>query len=147
MNDSVVLVQNMGQSFFAWWRHQTETFSALMAICVGNSPVNGEFPTQRPVTWSFDIFFHLRLNKQLSNNRGAGDLRRYRAHYDVIIIDFENSHGTVTSHGSHNVSNHQQLPLCSTTLSVKPQRNHQNSFVGGVNRSPMDSRHKVLAMR
>ena len=26
----------------------------------------GEFPTQRPVTWSFDVFFELRLNKRLS---------------------------------------------------------------------------------
>ena len=42
-----------------WWRHQMETFSAF--ICAGNSPVTGEFPTQRPVTRSFDIFFHLRL--------------------------------------------------------------------------------------
>ena len=43
-----------------------ETFSALLAICAGNSPVTGEFPTQRPVTRSFDVLFHLRLNKQLS---------------------------------------------------------------------------------
>ena len=43
-----------------------ETFSALLALCVGNSPVNGEFPTQRPVKWSFDAFFDLRLNKRLS---------------------------------------------------------------------------------
>ena len=43
-----------------------ETFSALLAICAGNSLVIGEFPTQRPVTRSFDVFFHLRLNKQLS---------------------------------------------------------------------------------
>ena len=50
----------------AWWRHQMETFSALLAICSGNSPVNDEFPTQRPVTRSFGIFFNLRLNKQLS---------------------------------------------------------------------------------
>ena len=49
-----------------WWRHQMETFSALLAICAGNSPVSGEFPTQRPVTRSFDIFFDLRLNKRLS---------------------------------------------------------------------------------
>ena len=49
-----------------WWRHQMETFSALLAICVGNSPVTGEFPTQRPVTRSFDIFFELYLNKHLS---------------------------------------------------------------------------------
>ena len=50
----------------SWWRHQMETFSALLAICVGNSPVTGEFPAQRPVTRSFDVFFDLRLNKRLS---------------------------------------------------------------------------------
>ena len=43
-----------------------ETFSALLAICVGNSLVPGEFPTQRPVTRSFDVFFDQRLNKRLS---------------------------------------------------------------------------------
>ena len=43
-----------------------ETFSALLAICAGNSPVPGEFPAQRPVTRSFDVFFnlHKRLGKQ-----------------------------------------------------------------------------------
>ena len=51
---------------FTWWRHQMETFSALLAICAGNSPVPGEFPAQRPVTRSFDVFFDLRLNKRLS---------------------------------------------------------------------------------
>ena len=50
----------------SWWRNQMETFSALLAICAGNSPVPGEFPTQRPVTRSFDVFFDLRLNKRLS---------------------------------------------------------------------------------
>ena len=49
-----------------WWRHQMETFSALLAICAGNSPVTGEFPTKRPVTQNFDVFFDLRLNKRLS---------------------------------------------------------------------------------
>ena len=43
-----------------------ETFSALLAICAGNSPVSGEFPTQRPVTRSFDVFFDLCRNKRLS---------------------------------------------------------------------------------
>ena len=43
-----------------------ETLSALLAICARNSPVTGEFPTQRPVTRSFDVFFDLRLNKRLS---------------------------------------------------------------------------------
>ena len=49
-----------------WWRHEMETFFALQAICAGNSPVPDEFPTQRPVTRSFDVFFDLRLNKRLS---------------------------------------------------------------------------------
>ena len=52
--------------FVAWWRHQMETFSALLAICAGNSPVPGEFPPQRPVTRSFYVFFDVRLNKRLS---------------------------------------------------------------------------------
>ena len=52
-------------SITPWWRHQMETFSALLAICEGNSPVPGEFPTQRPVTRSFDVFLDLRLNKRL----------------------------------------------------------------------------------
>ena len=43
-----------------------ETFSALLASCAGNSPVTGEFPAQRPVTRTFDVFFDLRLNKRLS---------------------------------------------------------------------------------
>ena len=50
----------------AWWRHQMETFSALLALCMGNSPVTGEFPSQRPVTQSCDVLFDLRLNKRLS---------------------------------------------------------------------------------
>ena len=47
-------------------RHQMETFSALLALCAGNSPVPGEFPSQRPVTRGLDVFFDLRLNKQWS---------------------------------------------------------------------------------
>ena len=43
-----------------------ETFSALLAICAGNSPVPGEFPEQRPVTRRFGSFFDPRLNKRLS---------------------------------------------------------------------------------
>ena len=51
---------------YSWWRHQMETFSALLALCAGNSPVTGEFPAQRPVTRSFDGFYDFRLNKRLS---------------------------------------------------------------------------------
>ena len=56
----------MEQIEISWWRHQMETFSALLAICAGNSPVTGEFPAQRPVTHSFDVFFDLHLNRRLS---------------------------------------------------------------------------------
>ena len=39
----------------SWWRHQMEIFT-------------GEFPSQWPVTLSFDVFFDLRLNKGLSKH-------------------------------------------------------------------------------
>ena len=55
----------------SWWRHQMETFSALLVICAGNSPVPGEFPTQRPVTRSFGVFFYLRLNEGLRKQSGG----------------------------------------------------------------------------
>ena len=59
------------------WRHQMEIFSALLAICAGNSPVTGEFPSQRPKTRSFDVFW---INSWV-NNHEAGALRRRRAHH------------------------------------------------------------------
>ena len=45
-----------------------ETFFALLGLCAGNSPVSGEFPAQKPVTRSFDVFFDLRLIKRLSKH-------------------------------------------------------------------------------
>ena len=69
-----------------WWRHQMEIFSALLAFCVGNSSVTGEFPSQRPVTRSFDVFFICAWINSRANNGYAGDLRRHCAHYDVILM-------------------------------------------------------------
>ena len=43
-----------------------DKFSALLAICAGNTQVNGEFPAQNPVTRNFDVFFDLHLNRRLS---------------------------------------------------------------------------------
>ena len=63
-----------------------KTLSALLAICAGNSSVNGEFPVQRPMTRSFDVFFYLHLNKRLSKQGEAGDLRRH--HYDVTVMEY-----------------------------------------------------------
>ena len=59
-------LQSYKQNIRSWWRHEMEIFSALLALCVGNSPATGEFPAQRSVTRSFDVFFDLRQIKQLS---------------------------------------------------------------------------------
>ena len=69
----------------SWWRHQMEAFFALLTLCTGNSPAIGEFPTQRPVTRSFDVLICAWINGSV-NNREASDLRRRRAHYDVIVM-------------------------------------------------------------
>ena len=50
----------------SWRHHRMETFSALLALCAGNSPVIGEFPAQRSVTRSFDVSLIYTLNKRLS---------------------------------------------------------------------------------
>ena len=66
----VVILEHLryphGYHAYSWWRHQMETFSALLAIFAGNSQVTGEFPAQRLVTRSFGIFIDLRLIKRLS---------------------------------------------------------------------------------
>ena len=61
-----------------------DTFSALLAICAGNSPVTGEFPAQWPMTRSFDVFFNLSLNERLSKQWWGRWC--HRAHYDVIVV-------------------------------------------------------------
>ena len=61
-----------------------EIFSALLAICAGNSPVTAEFPPQWPVTQSF-LWSASWINGWV-NNREAGDLRRHHAHYDFIVM-------------------------------------------------------------
>ena len=61
-------------------------FSVLLALFAGNSPVTGEFPSQRPETRSFDVFFDLHLNKWSVSNRDTGDKRRHRTHYGVTVM-------------------------------------------------------------
>ena len=72
-----------------WWHDQMETSSALLATCAGNSSVPSEFPTQSSVTRSFDGFFLSVWINGWVNNREVGDLRRYRAHYDVTVMNIE----------------------------------------------------------
>ena len=79
-------VRMVSSSEETWRRHQMETFSALLALCVGNSSVTGEFPSQRPVTRSFDVFFDLRLNIRFSKQSRRRWFRRHRTHYDITVI-------------------------------------------------------------
>ena len=72
INISIILTNEYSAPQYSWWRHQMETFSALLALCEGNPPATGGFPSQRPVTRSFDVFFNLRLNKCL----GKQSIRR-----------------------------------------------------------------------
>ena len=58
-----------------WLRYQMETFSALLALCAGTSLM-------------FSLIYA--LNKRFIYNREAGDLRRHRAHYDVIVMNASN---------------------------------------------------------
>ena len=78
----------------SWWRHQMETFTALLAICAGNSPVPGEFPAQRPVTRILYVFFDLRLNKRLGKQSWSWwfetlsrPLWRHRNVYKMLLIE------------------------------------------------------------
>ena len=80
----------------AWWRRQTKTSSALLALYARNSPVTGEFPAQRPVTRSFDVFFDLRLNKPLSKQSwgwwfetlSCSLWRHYNGSNDFLIFSY-----------------------------------------------------------
>ena len=70
----------------SWWRHQMETFSALLALCAGNSPVPVNSPHKSQ--WRGALVFSLicaRINDWV-NNRQAGDLRRHCGHYDVNVM-------------------------------------------------------------
>ena len=96
-----------------WWRHQMEAFSALLAICAGNSPVPGEFPTQRPVTQSFDVYFDLRLNKRLRKQSWGWWFETLLCPLWRHSNDFEPAPELqcFIIHERHGVSNHRQ-PDC-----------------------------------
>ena len=70
----------------AWWRHEMETFSALLFICVGNSPVPGNSPHKGQLRGAFMFSLICVGINGWVNNRKDGDLRRHRAYYDVIVM-------------------------------------------------------------
>ena len=69
-----------------WWRHQMETFSALLAICAGNSPVPVNSPHKGQLHGALMFSLICVWINDWVNNREAGFFRRYRAHYDVSLI-------------------------------------------------------------
>ena len=73
-------------AFESWWRHQMETFSALLAFCAENSPspVNSPHKTQWRGAWMFSLICTW-INSWV-NNPEAGDLRRHRTHCDVSVM-------------------------------------------------------------
>ena len=54
-------------SLGTWWRHQMDTFSVLLALCTGNSPVTGEVSSQGQVTRSLDFFICTLTHNQVNN--------------------------------------------------------------------------------
>ena len=57
-----------------------------MDFCVGNSPLTGEFPAQSPVTQFWYFLWSAPELVVEQKNGDAGDLRRHRANYDVIVM-------------------------------------------------------------
>ena len=86
----LIMVEYTSKRMHMGWRHQIETFSALLALCEGYLPVTGGFPSQRPVTRSFDVFFELRLNKrfskQLRRRWFETPLRSLRRHCNCYVL-------------------------------------------------------------
>ena len=103
-NDIKNTWKNISDVLCGWWRHQMETFSALLAICAGNSSITGEFLTQRPVTQSFDVIFEMRPNKRLSKQswgwwfetpsrplwHHCNEVKQTKSAFDEIIADGKN---------------------------------------------------------
>ena len=70
--------------YMTWRRHQMETFFVLLAYSTGNSAMNSPHKGQ----WRGALMFSLicAWTNNWVNNGDAGDLRRYRAHYDVVVM-------------------------------------------------------------
>ena len=113
---------------------QMETFSSLLALCEGNPPVTGGFPSQRPMTRSFDVFVDRRLTNGWANNRDAGNLRRqsrslWRHRNDASVINAWASIGSINDMTPHYL--HQCWLLVNWTLGKIFQwyRNQNRFFI------------------
>ena len=144
-----------------------ETYSTLLALCAGNSPVDGEFLAQRPVTWSFDDLIScawindrvLQLwgwwfesPSRLSWCHCNGTWTRWRytnritvkAACIVILAIAVHYNDVKMSAVAFQITS--LTIVYSTLYSGSYQWKHQNSatlaFVRGIHRSPVNSPHK-----
>ena len=162
----------VGLCFFlhrtTWWRHQMETFSSSLALCAGNLPVTVSSPHKGQ--WRGALMFSLIcawINGWV-NNREAGDWRRRRAHYDVIVMRYsthspvvcgmcalesvdsietkrsEHDRGVIMSTKVSQITG--VSIICLTVCLGEDQRKHQSStslaFVRGIHRWQVGSPHK-----
>ena len=106
----------------SWWSHQMETFSALLALYAGNSPVPGECPSQRSVTRIFDVFFDLRLNIRLSKQSWGWwfdtPSRSLWRHCNVVLRRHKNEH-----YHKQNCPVSHELPLICTLFNARTSPN------------------------
>ena len=131
-----------------------EIFSALLAFWAGNSPVTGEFHTQRPVTRSFDVFFDLGLNERLSKQSWGWwfetpSCSLWRHCNDDFVLQLVKTNQNESSKARHEWSFLRE--------SISDRRFHITKhddvikwkhfprywpFVRGIHRSPVNSPHK-----
>ena len=127
----------------------------------------GEFPAQRPVTRSFDVFFDLRPNKRLSKQpwgwwfetpswslwRHCNESLKYVVSPGVLVVMWYNyALGDVIIHYNDLIMSMIASQITSLTIvystvySGADQRQHQSSvslaFVRGIHRGPVNSPHK-----
>ena len=110
-----------------WWRHQMETCSTSLALCAGNSPVTGEFPSQRPVMRSFDVFFDLRMNKRLSKQSWGWCFEMPSSSLWLHCNEQSKICFLVMPNKHHALLNHQQLNCLFNNFLLWIQRKHQSS--------------------
>ena len=93
-----------------WWRHQLETFPALLAICAGNSPRPVNSPHKGQWRGALMISLICVWISGWVNNGKAGDVKRYRAHYDVIVMAVIEGHIFINMNGKSSLmtSDHQR---------------------------------------
>ena len=72
----------------SWWRHQMETFSALLALCVAGDCTPSPVDSPHKGQWRGALIFSFICGwiNGWANNRMASDSRRHSSHYDVIVM-------------------------------------------------------------